>query len=761
MSRDNSARTGVTNHLGQVFKTRNSSETHSGLIVVDGSVIPAALGVNPLATIAALAERAVEEYITQSGGVSSQDANKMLDLMHGVPAHIPRAYCSSSHPDSQAANTLPGTDRQYGNDVFSPDVALKRTLQHPNNVSFAECMSGFILQGATISCDGVDGFERATRFAKCRGETAQLFINVSASDMSISGQYEGWATGSLVCAGINGSPFMIRRGSVELFKPDVDITGRSKIIYNFPMVGVNGRRLRLYGYKVLDSSVVFNIKRLWHALTTMYVTIAEDTAHECQVFALAASSNLNLEGFDHRGVVAAGIVRITASHLFKELRSLTPAGHSFVEKARVLRSFLTFFVSHSARPFLSPIRSLQYASQEFAQDYINPTLPTRSHEVIASDGVRSLMHEWEPSAGEVAVNSSGGDVDVENLLMIPGASVDHQIFASPTIPFNAVNYFTRAGYRVFVIVHRIGISETNRAEGWTTFDARLDIRACLKHIRMSSLRKKTYIVAHCMGSVALASGLLDGTIPSEWILGVTCSQVFMNPVWSRVNNTKRASPISLLNLQARVVGKWFDCRASADAGPAQKFLDQALRFYPERIHERCRSASCHRTTLLYGRCWNHANLNPETHRHIDKFFTGAHLRLMKLLTGMSGAVTTNAPDRVDLTTAGNLERLRGIPFLFFCGGDNDVLSPAATERTYDKLIHTFGFSADHPDGGLQYRRKVISRYGHLDCWIGRNAWRDVFPVVREEVDRVVRGEDYVFRQPRDKYARMIESTRAE
>jgi hypothetical protein len=26
--------------------------------------------------------------------------------------------------------------------------------------------------------------------------------------------------------------------------------------------------------------------------------------------------------------------------------------------------------------------------------------------------------------------------------------------------------------------------------------------------------------------------------------------------------------------------------------------------------------------------------------------------------------------------------------------------------------------------------------------MGRNAWRDVYPMVREEVDRVVRGETY-------------------
>ena len=38
-------------------------------------------------------------------------------------------------------------------------------------------------------------------------------------------------------------------------------------------------------------------------------------------------------------------------------------------------------------------------------------------------------------------------------------------------------------------------------------------------------------------------------------------------------------------------------------------------------------------------------------------------------------------------------------------------------------------------------------YGHLDCWMGRRAWRDVWGRVREGVDRVCRGEGYKYRVP--------------
>ena len=70
------AATGVVNHKGQLFDAgagASPTAVHRGLYVVDGSVIPRSLGVNPLLTITALAERTLI-HLARDHNLSFDDA---------------------------------------------------------------------------------------------------------------------------------------------------------------------------------------------------------------------------------------------------------------------------------------------------------------------------------------------------------------------------------------------------------------------------------------------------------------------------------------------------------------------------------------------------------------------------------------------------------------------------------------------------------------------------------------------------------------
>jgi len=54
------ARDGVVDERGQVFRGESGTAVRRGLRVMGGAVVPRSLGVNPLLTITALAERCCE-----------------------------------------------------------------------------------------------------------------------------------------------------------------------------------------------------------------------------------------------------------------------------------------------------------------------------------------------------------------------------------------------------------------------------------------------------------------------------------------------------------------------------------------------------------------------------------------------------------------------------------------------------------------------------------------------------------------------------
>lgn len=66
ISGDGTGARGGANHIGELF-VGEKDVVHDGLFVVDGAAVPTALGVNPFATITALAERSVEAAALKNG----------------------------------------------------------------------------------------------------------------------------------------------------------------------------------------------------------------------------------------------------------------------------------------------------------------------------------------------------------------------------------------------------------------------------------------------------------------------------------------------------------------------------------------------------------------------------------------------------------------------------------------------------------------------------------------------------------------------
>ena len=91
---------GGANHKGQLFSGPTGNAVHKNLYVVDGSTVPTSLGVNPLWTISALAERCAALLAADRGWVIDYDSKKTTTgVAKGTMDGEGGAACAGAHRD--------------------------------------------------------------------------------------------------------------------------------------------------------------------------------------------------------------------------------------------------------------------------------------------------------------------------------------------------------------------------------------------------------------------------------------------------------------------------------------------------------------------------------------------------------------------------------------------------------------------------------------------------------------------------------------
>jgi cholesterol oxidase len=245
-----------------------------------------------------------------------------------------------------------------------------------------------------------------------------------------------------------------------------------------------------------------------------------------------------------------------------------------------------------------------------------------------------------------------------------------------------------------------------------------DYPAAVDTILRESGREKIQVVAHCVGSMALLMSLLAGKLHDQ-LRSVICSQLGLHPIAPAFAEFKAA--VRAASFLRRFGVK----RATAQYDPyslTHRVLNRVLTLYP--TEERCNNPTCRRILLLLGESFRHAQLNTATHDAMHEWFGTtsipalAHLSLI-LRTGH--VVDKDGRDAY-LPHLGRL----ALPISFIHGTQNREFLPAATRRTYDLLRRV--------NGEQWYVWRKIPHYGHMDCFIGKTAARDVFPIILEELE---------------------------
>ncbi|KAK9235613.1 Alpha/Beta hydrolase protein, partial [Lipomyces kononenkoae] len=677
---------GVTNHKGQVFKYsdgKSKSDVHTGLYVVDGAVIPTALGVNPFLTITALAERTVELAAKDRGWViSPRRITQAIDFKS--PAYAP------PRPLRQVVRNRPGIIPSQG------------------GIAFSEVMKGYF--GTDLLSDD---YHTAESQGRASSSTMEVFLTIIAYDLRALVELDDHSAdivGTVSCRALSADPLLVCQGSrFRLFCRDISHVSTENLAYDLNLLATDGSKYRLEGHKVVDTTAMLNPVLVWKATTTLYVTVS------------ASEDKGNIKAGT---VLGRGILHLGMSDFIKELtrfaawanlpeNSNLPPGLARIRQQlasfNITAQFVLYFARHVAEHFLPPM--LQYPGSNKDMTYATTSTMHSQWYVTTRDGGRIRMHRW--NAGRKGP-----------VLLVPGASVTYEIFGTNLIPTNFVTYLTDRGYDVFSLDHRL--SPTIRASmGQIPMESvRFDVEAAVSETRLCTGCTNITAVVHCAGSIATFIGLLDGTISG--VGHVVASQVAMHPIAGSVNRVKAHK--NLAPIVKRVLGVDYIDVKSTPRSLKDIAIDQFLRLYPVGpFSEVCGSTVCHRCSLLFGLLWRHDNLNDALHSNLDKLIGGVNMTTLIQLANMTlKELLLDAKGENVYVTPENARKRLNFPITFIHGNKNQTYDIKSTDADYNFLRNVNG-----PD---KYRRRVFENYGHLDTWFGLQAYKDIYPWVVDDIE---------------------------
>jgi hypothetical protein len=206
---------------------------------------------------------------------------------------------------------------------------------------------------------------------------------------------------------------------------------------------------------------------------------------------------------------------------------------------------------------------------------------------------------------------------------------------------------------------------------------------------------------------------------------IVSNAVSLHPVVPEFSNFKIRFLLPLLTPFTRYLNpQWGEVAPSAFA--------RLIRAVVNLTHHECDNPVCKQVSFTYGTgfpaLWRHENLSAETHNWIRQQFAHVPLsfyhqmrrclqakHLVSVLPGQAlPSSFVSAPPRTQARVA------------FFTGRLNQCFLAESQQRTYDYFNQLRpGFHALH----------VLDQYSHLDMFFGKDAARDVFPLMIQELNQ--------------------------
>jgi pimeloyl-ACP methyl ester carboxylesterase len=307
------------------------------------------------------------------------------------------------------------------------------------------------------------------------------------------------------------------------------------------------------------------------------------------------------------------------------------------------------------------------------------------------------------------------------VILVHGAGVRANIFRAP-IDRPLVDLLVDEGYDVWLENWRASLDL--KSNQWT-----LDKAAAFDHPRaVDTIVERTgadevKAVIHCQGSTSFMMSAVAGLLPK--VTTIVSNAVSLHPVIPTLARWK----MQYLHSAFRIVTRYLNPAWGLES---PDLVASAFLAWVHLVHHECHNDVCRLVSFSYGvgkpTLWSHENLNDETHEWLKyefgncpiSFFLqmsrcvqAGHLISVDALPGLPQSFVAEPP-ATDARLA------------FFAGAHNHCFLPVSQERTYEY------FDAHRPN---YHSLHVLPAYGHLDVFMGKNAPKDVFPLILEELAR--------------------------
>jgi len=549
-------------------------------------------------------------------------------------------------------------------------------------IQFTEKMAGTFGTGVT------DSFENGA----AKNQSLSFVLTVASDNLQAMQDDPNHAAsifGTVTADFLSQQDLSVNQGNFYLFKRDPNTVNGRLMRYELPMTDVSGKQWFLEGEKHVHDGLGFD---LWDDTTTLFVTI--------------------YHGENNQGeILGKGILKIAADDFAKQMTTLQ--ARNAQSKKQAIEAVVRF-----GRLFAGPVIET-YGGILAPRRAFNPHEPAAKRRELNAGTASVYDVQTADNVNIRLTRYKGGSKGP--VILSHGLGVSSRIFSITTIEQNLLEYLYAAGFDVWLLDYRASTELPASANQFSADEiAKYDYQAAVDKVLQETGAADVQMVAHCFGASTFVMAMLSG------LRGVSSAVISQIAAHMEVGTEGRIKTgLHLPSVLGTLGVDSLDAYVDTHANWLEKIYDTALRLYPVSFEEQCNSPTCRRITFMYAPLYEHEQLNTATHDALHEMFGVANIGAFKHLALMAreGKVVDKEGKDIYLP---NLNKLN-IPIRFIHGAENVCFLPVSTEKTIKAL--------QNENPAIEYDRFVIPEYGHIDCIFGKNAAKDVYPLILEHLEK--------------------------